>query len=92
MNRDNPEHIPVRGYRMAIYAPGLAYGFLDHTTYVFHCAFMAGKTRVLPTNIAVFGDIQQCPSENESRRKYIPESDNTDGMVPVTLTGLETAE
>ena len=77
---------------MAIYAPGLAYGFLDHKTYVFHCAFMAGKKIVLPTNIAVFGDIQQFPSDNESRRKNIPESGNSDGMVPVTLTGLVTAE
>ena len=55
---DYPKHIPVRGCRMAIYAPGLAYGFLDHTTYVFHCAFMAGKTILLPTNIAMFPDIQ----------------------------------
>ena len=41
-----------------------------------------------PMNIAVFGDIQQFPSETESRRKYIPESDYSDGMVP----GLATAE
>ena len=53
-----PKHIPVWGCRMVIYAPGLAYGFLDHTTYVFHCAFMAGKTILLPTNIAMFRDIQ----------------------------------
>ena len=29
--------------RMAIYAPGLAYGFLDHTTYVFTAPSWPGK-------------------------------------------------
>ena len=74
---------------MAIYAPGLTYGFVDHTTYVFHCVFMAGKTIMLPTNIVVFGEYW---SRLSLGRKYIPESDNSDGMVPVTLTGLATAE
>ena len=41
---------------MAIYARGLADGFLDQTTYAFHCAFMVGKTIMLPTNIAEFGE------------------------------------
>ena len=104
MNRDNPEHTNVQGCRILHQfinfttaprfpgSPGLAYGFLDHTTYVFHCAFMDGKTIVMLTNIAMFGDIQQFPSDNESRRTYIPESDNSDGMVPVTLPGLAIAE
>ena len=42
---------------MEIYAPGLADGFLDHTTFVFlHCAYIADKTIMLPSNITLFGE------------------------------------
>ena len=71
---------------------GLAYGFLDHTTYVFHCAFMAGKTIMLPTNIAVYGEYSNSCSRLSLGRKYIPEYDNSDVRVPVTLTVLATTE
>ena len=53
----------------------------------FHCAFMAGKTIMLPTNIVVFGEYSNSWSRLSLGRKYIPESDNSDEMVPVTLTG-----